>query len=266
VSRRIVRLAGACLLACAAAAAAAHDSWLRVADTQPSADLLVLDLDGGARYPKSEWPTPAGRIANAGCTGAAGSHALVARNEQATALEMRSRVGRETPLTCWVELKPQDIAIEPALVPTYFDDIRAPEPLRRKWAQLHADGVAWKEVYRKFVRIELAPAGTADAATLRRPLNVALELLPLGGAPLARGVEAEYVALADGKPVEGLAVEFVSYRSPVGVWRQSDRNGRFRFTPPFAGEWLLRSTALEAPAAPGQPWRSRFATLTVQVR
>lgn len=263
MNRSTPALAGALLLACTAAAA--HDSWLRVADVQRSADLLVLDLDGGARYPKSEWPTPAARVATSGCAGAS-AYPLVARGEQATALEMRARVSRETPLTCWVELKPQDIAIEDALVPVYFDDIRAPEPLRRKWAQLHADGVAWKEVYRKFVRIELAPPGAGDAAALRRPLNVALELLPVGGAPLRRGVESEYLALADGKPVEGLAVEFVSYRSPVGVWRQSDSNGRFRFTPPFPGEWLLRSTALDAPAGPGQPWRSRFATLTVQVQ
>ena len=259
----VLRAVAALLLAGAAASVGAHDSWLRPADVQRSPDLLVLELDGGARYPKSEWPTPAGRIATSGCAAAAGTYPLVARGVQATALEMRSRVSRSAPLTCWVELSPQDIAIEPPLVQTYLDDIRAPESVRRRWAQLHADGASWKEVYRKFVRIEMPQGGVDDMASLRRPLNVALELLPAGGAALRRGVESEYVALADGKPVEGLAVEFVSHRSPIGVWRESDRNGRFRFAPPFAGEWLLRSTALDAPRGGDQVWHSRFATLTV---
>lgn len=248
------------------APAAAHDSWLRLADAQRSDDLLVLELSGGARYPRSEWPTPAARLASSGCVDAAGSHLLVARSEQPTALEMRARLDRVAPVTCWVELKPQDIVIEAALVPVYFDDIRAPDPVRRIWAQQSARGVPWKEVYRKFVRIEVARPGVTDMAALRRPLNVALELLPLGGAPLRRNVESEYVALADGKPLAGLAVEFVSHRSPVGVWRQSDGNGRFRFAPPFAGEWLLRGTALDGPPGPDQVWHSRFATFTVSVQ
>jgi hypothetical protein len=55
----------------------------------------------------------------------------------------------------------------------------------------------------------------------------------------------------------------VSTRSPLGIWRQTDRDGRVRFTAPFTGEWLLRGTVLEVPAAPGHVWHSRFATLTV---
>lgn len=261
-----VRILGAALLLGAiAASAAAHDSWFRHDQVQTSEDLLVLHLEGGARYPKSEWPTPAGRLASAACASAADVLPLVPRTEEPTGLQMRVRVGRSVPLTCWVELKPQDIAIADSLVPTYFDDIRAPEKVRQTWAQLHAEGVPWKEVYRKFVRIEMPQPAAVDRTALRKPLNVALELLPVGGAPLRHGVESEYVALSDGKPVEGLAVEFVSYRSPIGVWRQTDRNGRFRFAPPLPGEWLLRSTALDLPTGPGHVWHSRFATLTVWI-
>jgi len=35
---------------------------------------------------------------------------------------------------------------------------------------------------------------------------------------------------------------------------------------PYAGEWLLRATVLDVPATPQDMWRSKFATLTVQVR
>jgi hypothetical protein len=245
--------------------AAAHDSWLRLSATQPATDLLVLELYGGARYPKSEGPTPADRLAQAGCAGAHGTFALVPRTEHPVSLELRARASRLAPLACWVELKPQPITLEPALVQTYFDDIRAPAAVRQAWARLQADGVGWSEVYRKFIRIELPqPDMTqADLAALRRPMNLPLELVPAGAEPLRRGVEGEYLALAEGKPVEGLPVEFVSTRSPLGIWRQTDRDGRVRFTAPFTGEWLLRGTVLEVPAAPGHVWHSRFATLTV---
>jgi hypothetical protein len=257
-------LAAAVLLAFVATASA-HDSWLRLSDTDTAADLLLLELDGGARYPRSEWPTPAARVAASGCIDARQRVALVPRAEHPTSLELRARISRPGLLACWVELKPQDIKIEPQLVQVYFDDIRAPAAVRQAWSQLQARGIPWTEVYRKFIRIELPQDGGGDLAALRHPLGGPLELVPVGGAPLRHGVEAEFLALADGKPVEGLAVEFVSRRSPIGIWRQSDGQGRLRFAAPFPGEWLLRSTALEIPRAPDHTWHSRFATLTLRI-
>ena len=101
---------------------------------------------------------------------------------------------------------------------------------------------------------------------MRKPRNYPLELVPVGNDPVRAGGESEYQALADGKPVPNLAVEFVSLRSPLGIWKQTDADGRMRVSLPYGGEWLLRATVLVVPTSPQEPWRSSFATLTVQVR
>lgn len=249
-------------------AVSAHDSWLRVLPEQPGNGLLALELGVGSRYPKSEGPTPAGSLAQAGCTDAAGQRFVLApRGERASGLELRARVGGSTPLACWMELRPFDVELTPALVQVYFDEVRAPAAVRQAWARQLAGGGSFEETYRKVARIELpSPEPGLDLSPLRKPLGFPLELLPSGGAPLRRGAVASFQALSSGRPVAGLAVEFVSRRNPLGIWRETDGEGRISIALPLDGEWLLRATALEPPDAQGQRWRSRFATLTVFVQ
>ncbi|MGZ5179120.1 MAG: DUF4198 domain-containing protein [Ramlibacter sp.] len=269
MSRHRKALLAASLAACSAASWA-HDSWLRAADAQPGSGLVALDLGNSARYPRSDGPTPAPRIAQSGCVDEQGTRtALLPRGEQSVWLELRARLGAARAAGCWVELKPKDIALTPELVQAYLDDIRAPQAVRAAWAEQQRGGLPWREVYRKFIRIELPALRGADAvdlAALRRPRGFPLELVPVGSQPLRAGAPGEFLALADGRPVAGLPVEFVSRRSPVGVWRQSDADGRIRIALPFGGEWFLRSTVLDVPATPQDAWHSRFANLTVMVR
>ena len=258
------------LLAIGTAPAWAHDTWLHVADRQPGSGLLVLEMGSGARYPKSEGAVPGSRVVSPGCVDETGaSRALAPRSELPLVLELRARIGGARAVACWLELLPVDLTLTPELVAVYFHDIRAPQAVRDAWAAQQKAGIGWKEVYRKFVRVEAPVPGAEPAsalAALRKPRNYALELVPAGTDPLRAGIEAEFLALADGKPAAGIAVEFVSLRNPLGLWKQSDADGRIRLALPFAGEWLLRSTVLTIPASPQQPWRSAFATLTVQVR
>lgn len=259
----------AALLWAAGATAQAHDSWLRQLPP-PGAGLLALELGSGARYPKSEIGLGADRITRSGCVDAGGrEHALQARTQRPEGLELRARVPEAAALACWLELKPVTTALSNELVQTYLAEIRAPQPVRDAWSRQMASGARWQETYRKFIRIEAPTQGGADAAdlsALRKPLGTGLELVPIGGAPLTRGAVAEFQALSDGRPLAGLAVEFVQRRSPLGIWRETDGEGRIRIALPLQGEWLLRGTALEPPAAPDQPWTSRFSTLTVDVR
>ena len=152
----------------------------------------------------------------------------------------------------------------------YFHDIRAPQAVRDAWAAQQKAGIGWNEVYRKYVRVE-APVPGAGAGDCARPqcasrATTRSNWCRRATSRCAAGTEAEFLALADGKPAAGIAVEFVSLRSPLGLWKQTDAEGRIRLALPFAGEWLLRSTVLNIPASPQEPWRSAFATLTVQVR
>jgi hypothetical protein len=262
-------LLAAALLACGVAAWA-HDSWLQPAQAQPGSGLVALELGNGARYPRSEGTTPAPRLAQSGCSAEGGDDKpLQPRGEQPAWLELRSRIGAARAVACWVELKPQEIALTPALAQAYLDDIRAPDAVRAAWSGRQRAGGGWREVYRKFVRIELpAPQGreVVDLAALRRPRAFALELVPAGGRPLRAGEESEFLVLSGGRPAAGLPVEFVSRRSPLGIWRTSDAEGRVRLVLPFGGEWLLRTTVIDVPAAESEPWHSRYASLTVAVR
>lgn len=245
----------------------AHDTWLRPTTAQPDPALLLLELAGGARYPRVDDSVPTARIARSGCVDAAGNrHALVARGNRDMALELRSRAGSAAATACWVALQPARISLEPRLVQTYLDDVRASPAVRVAWARQLQAGGTWNEVYRKLARTEREPsASPSGLERLRMPLGAPLELLPVGGQAVQARQPAEFQALADGRPVTGLAVEFVSARSPLGVWQQTDARGRVSLALPFAGEWLLRATVLELPDADGV-WHSRFATLTVQVR
>lgn len=267
---RITRLLAALALAALAGASQAHDTWLHVAGQQPGSGLLGLEMGSGARYPKSEGAVPGSRLVSPGCVDETGaSHPLAPRQEHDVTLDLRARTGDAKALACWTELLPVDLVLTPALVQVYFQDVRVPQAVRDAWAAQQKAGIGWKEVYRKYVRIETALPGAEPAASwaaLRKPRNYPLELVPVGDAPVRPGVEAEYQALSNGKPVPGLAVEFVSLRSPVGIWKETDANGRMRLAVPYAGEWLLRATVLDVPATPEDIWRSKFATLTVQVR
>lgn len=260
----------AVVLWCGSPAAQAHDSWLRVADAQLGSGLLVLELAAGNRYPRADrGATPAASVTQSGCTGPDGRQLpLLVRREGDEALELRSRTTAPGGASCWVDLRPVELALSLERVRVYFDEIRPSAAARAAWAAQQARGIAWREVYRKHMRIELPPQGAAESrlAALRQPRRTGLELLPLDPDAIVAGRVAHFQALLEGQPVPQLAVEFVSERSPLGVWRQTDAQGRFELALPLAGRWLLRTTLLDLPVGPREPWRSRFATLAIQVQ
>jgi hypothetical protein len=204
---RAAVLIAACSLV---APALAHDSWLE----KRGGELVMVT---GDRYPVGESAAPVRSLPAKGC-----------------------KAG-----TCWASLAEHEIVIEDAKVAVYFREIRPPQALADRWAQLREAGVAWKERYTKHARIELG--GRAAP-----PLGLPLEIVPESEA---------FRVYAHGKPVGGLAVEMVSERSKFGVWQVSDAEGRVAHKPPFAGKWLLRATWLEADGETG--WKSRFVTTVV---
>lgn len=258
------------IVACAALSpvAQAHDTWLSVAPGDPVSGLLRLEVGFGNRYPLREGGPSAASVQGGGCreAGSQRDQALLPRQERPEFLEMRARVDATSGVACWLELKPNNVEITPELVAQYFDEIRAPAAQRELWAQQRSRGVSWRETYRKFMRIELpARAGktgaAADLSVLRQPQGLGLEIVPLGAEAIRVGQPVAFQMLLDGQPLAGQAVQLVSERSPLGIWRQTDAQGRLRETLPFGGQWLLRATRLEPPTTDTEPWRSRFITL-----
>jgi uncharacterized GH25 family protein len=248
-------------------AAQAHDTWLIASPADAGSGLLRLELGFGNRFPVREGGPPANSVHAAGCreAGATREQALLPRQERPEFLELRARVNDARGAACWVELKPHSVELAPELVPQYFDEIRAPAAQRELWTHQRSRGARWRESYRKFMRIELPGRGAApapaDLATLRQAQGLGLEIVPTGGEPIRIGQPATFQVLLDGQPLAGLAVQLVSERSPLGIWRETDAQGRLRETLPFGGQWLLRATRLEPPGNDTDPWRSRFVTL-----
>ncbi|MBL0421887.1 DUF4198 domain-containing protein [Ramlibacter sp. AW1] len=246
----------------------AHDSWLSRPPGDADARLLQLELATGPRFPLRDSRPGAASLAQAACRGPGGAAALLTpRQEHPDKLELRARLDASGGAACWVELKPHQAEMTPELVDTYFREIRPAPEIQARWAQQRAKSIAWRETYRKFIRIELPAAdGAPVAAALRQAQGLALEIVPMGSDAIRVGQPTTYQVFRDGAPLAGQWLEFVNDRHALGVWRQSDAQGQVRLALPFAGRWLLRATQLEMPEQDTQPWRSRFATLLVHAR
>lgn len=261
-------VAVALALAGAVLDAAAHDSWLSPSERPGRGGRQVLELSTGNRYPVQEFNPTAASLVRAQCSDGGGTPGLLrpGRN-QAKSLELQAAGRRGKPaLACWLEIKPFDLVMEPDKVEVYFAEIRPPQALREAWMDMQARGVAWQESYRKFARIELATAAGASAqqrAAARKPAGLDLEIVVLGDAPIAVGQPLEFQVLREGRPLAGFPVELVSERSPLGIWRETDSEGRLRHALPFGGRWLLRGTDLRL-APQGDRWSSLFVTLAIE--
>ena len=248
----------------------AHDSWLSPSRHAAPSGPLVLELATGNRFPVQEFSQAPGTVARAQCVGDKGGElALRPVREQSQWLDLAvdGTGGDRQPLACWLELHSALIELAPRLVDVYFAEIKASAANRQAWAALQARGLPWHESYRKFARIELAALGSASPAQIRaarRPAGLGLEIVVLGERPIAPGQPLAFQVLRDGQPLPGFAVELVSERSPVGIWRQTDADGMLRHSLPFTGRWLLRGTELRPSPRRAGSWDSRFVTLAIE--
>jgi hypothetical protein len=258
----------ALLLAASAAGAAAHDTWLALEGT-PAAGLYTLALSTGSQFPLQESGHAMDGLVRSGCVDRGGrTAALRPREALPRALLLRVRVENEADpvLSCWAETRPHRAELTPELVDVYLKDIQAPPAVVEAWQAMRKLGASWRESYTKYARIELGAAapGAGGLAALRTGTGAGLEILPLGGEALRARAESGLQVLEDGKPAVDLAVQFVSERNPLGVWRRTDAQGRVSFAFPFGGRWLVRATRLAPPRAGEGEWRSRFSTLIVE--
>jgi uncharacterized GH25 family protein len=254
---------------CAAGSAQSHDSWLAPSRDDSPAGQATLELATGTRYPVQQFGQSFGSVARSGCiAGDGGALPLTPLREHERWLDLAVTQTREHGgvRACWAELGAVEIELQAKVVDVYFKEIRPPQAVRGTWAQWQARKRPWRESYRKFARIELPADATASASALaaaRQPLGLGLEIVVLGAAPIAVGQPIAFQVLRDGKPLPGLAVELVSERNPLGIWRQTDDEGQLHHILPFSGRWLLRATQLLPAGGKPESWESRFVTLAI---
>jgi hypothetical protein len=164
-------------------------------------------------------------------------------------------------------LHPINIDIDNATVEVYLQEVSALPAVRARWEALRARGVRWQESYTKVSRIEVnaleaaAGAATVPEAIAGLPIDLRLES-PL---PLRAGDTLRAQLLRDGQPLAGLPLELRSDLSPLGVWRQTDAEGRVSIPVPLAARWVLRGVELRASEKQADAWDSRFITRAVEV-
>lgn len=256
-------LVGAALLA-AAAGAPAHDTWFQ---RLPSTSLghVQFALSTGTQFPGQEFPVGIEQLTVQGCRGdgrASAPMAHVEDRERALVLRSDAPVPAGAALTCWAQLEPVPIDLDAHIVEIYLDEIHAAPWVRRAWAEQQAGGLRWQEDYTKNARIEVggrSPGGSA-------PVGMGLDaLMNASRRPIRRGDRLEFQILRDGLPLPGLALELRHETDPVGIWRETDVQGRVSAEIPRAGRWLLRGTELRRAGEDPQRWVSRFVTLAFDV-
>lgn len=254
--------------------AQAHDTWFE-ARAGARAGQWQLRLGTGEQFPRQAFTLPAEVLHQQACRHAGSAPwPMQVQDMGATALALRatvpggSRRGRPGAVTCWAELQPLDIVVEPSKVPLYLDEINASPALRALWQERQARGLPWVERYSKHARIELLDrrlgGGDPPAA---QPVPMAMDIvLDSGLDGLQAGDEIRFRVLRDGRPLAGQAIEARNDLSPIGLWLRTDDQGQARLRLPLPGSWLLRGTDLRPSDRRADAWDSRFVTLAFNVR
>ena len=248
----------------------AHDSWFATLPT-PRATEVRLALGTGARFPKLESSVGALALAAHGCRhGVAPPVPLRIQRDTMTALQLRahpvstrSLAAAHGAITCWAQLVPFEVEIPPAIVELYFKEIQPPEAVREAWREMLARGVTWKERYTKHVRIErydprLGSAAPPAATAVPMGLDIVRDG-PLR--PPTAGDVISFQVLRDGQPLADFALELQSDWTPIGIWLQTDAQGRARVRLARQGGYLLRGVDLRLSTTVPDAWESRFVML-----
>ena len=256
----LCRIGVAASLASCALAAAAHDTWFK--PLPPSrADALPLALGTGDRFPTQESAIDPQYLARQGCLVSVPGRAsaMHAQRTTATALLLRAPGSARS---CWAQLTPFQITLPDDKVPVYLKEINASADVRANWAAMQARGLVWKETYTKHARINLGAVSAQSA----EPSGMAMDMLLLSDPGALRVRDTVLVqVLREGRPLAGFNVEWRSELSPLGVWRQTDDEGRVALQLPLTGRWILRGTDLAPSTSRPDEWESRFVTLAFEV-
>lgn len=247
----------------------AHDTWFQ--PLPAAAGPLHLALGTGNQFPAQEFAVGPEHLARQGCADAAGAvRPMTPRGGTATAGHLQvpaAGASASDALSCWAQLLPMEIELPADKVRLYLDEVQAPPAVRAAWAAMQSRGLPWRERYTKHARIELpgslpAQASPRAASESGMAMDMLIQSAPAG---LRAGAEIVVQVQRNGQALPGLALQLRSELSPIGLWTQTDAQGRVHLRPPLPGRWLLRGTELTAPVGDKGLWEGRFVTLAFEV-
>lgn len=254
----------AATIAMVAAPTFAHETWILPASGSISATgWIPVSISSGMDFPKPDTALPHERLERSGVRLAGSTRRLEALGSVGGALLARANLPVPGVATIWMEIAPLEVALTPAQVIEYFDEIQADPELRKAWDP--AAGRPWRERYAKFAKVFVGVGGFERDRSWAEPIGGALEIVPetnpsgVAGEPVTNTLTVR--VLKDGNPLPNLplAVQADGARR----WQRTDGDGRARLQLIGSGPWLIHGTQLIAPVSPDEPWLSWFTTLTI---
>lgn len=258
----------AALLALTAGVALAHDTWLLPSSLRvPVGRTVTVGLTSGMAFPADDFAIAPARVRRAVVRLAGASAPMPAPRSGARALRYVWTPRRAGIATLGVELAPRTLALTPALVAEYLDEIGASAELRATWDSMPAPR-RWRERYIKhaksFVRVAAPPASDSSWG---EPIALGLELVPQSDPTnLTAGDTLVVRVLLHGDPVSSFVVGALrEHEHGTPAFSRTDSSGLARVPLPAAGRWLLTGTRLRRSSVPQLEWESDFTTLTLAV-
>lgn len=242
-----------------------HDTWVVPAAprVQPGA-ALVLNLTSGMSFPTLDHPIQLDRLQHARIRVGGKSYEVSKRSPGKNALALTIRPSHEGVAAIWIDSKPKFIALKPAEVKEYLDEIGAADTIGKEWSAGGADR-PWRENYTKHAKTFVA-VGSASDKSWAAPVGMALEFVPESDPTrLAVGSELSVQLLREGEPLSDFPVGMVGSDPTLGKNRKTDSKGRVSFRLERKGWVMFRATEIRPAKEKGADWESHFSTLTVYV-
>lgn len=246
------------------AVALAHDTWLLPSRASVAVgEALVLEMTSAMRFPEPEVPVKPERIARSGMRIGGTTVPLTPQDGAGKALKLSATPKADGLATVWAEGLPRELDMKPDAVEHYLAEAGATE-VRDQW--IKAGRGRWHETYFKCTKSFVRVGAPGDDRSWSEPVGLPLEIVPeVDPTRLASGQRIAVRVLEDGKPAIGLSVAAATTGGKVTATGVTDGEGHVSLTLHKAGPWLIKAIRLRAGDAPGD-WRSRFTTLTVDVR
>ncbi|MFN2507315.1 MAG: DUF4198 domain-containing protein [Chthoniobacterales bacterium] len=262
-TRSVILQAFAC--GALAASALAHDTWLipNRFNVAPNSS-VALDITSGMEFPKLDVGPKPERVASVTCRLAGKTFEITNKEAGAHSLQFKAQLSEVGIATFWITLPPRALELKPDQVKEYFDEVDAPEALRKQWAEMKPQ--RWRESYSKLPKTFARVGDPQSDRSWAEPVGLFLEIVPEKDPTMLQpGDEFPVHVLKDGQPFAGFSLNAVSAGGGKGETRKTDSAGRVAFKLEKAGRWLLRGTDIRKSSKPDSDWESDFATLTLEV-
>ena len=272
-SRRAVRVAvlGAAILGSAAAAAAAHDMFLRPARyfVPERADVLVRVLNG--TFSRSENSIARVRLRDASVVSPEGRSRLdtAAWGVKGDTSTFHVRTAAAGTYVIGASTRPSIIALAAKDFNLYLADDGIPDVLAARRAAGELERPA-RERYHKHVKA-LIQVGNARSEHFAAALGYPAEIVPLENPySLAKGATLRVRTLVDGRPAANQYVLYGGRTPSNGRIEQrnvrSDAEGVARIPLTRSGTWYIKFIDMSRVPADSVDYESKWATLTFQLR